>query len=67
MADIIDFSKAKESIGDHEYDDIKPIEQWDGDDWQSFWDIALEEISQRTGRDKWDLFADFMHELINAI
>ena len=69
MENIIDFNKAKEemqgfSITD-ENGDLKPMEEWNGTDWQEFIEIAMTNIGEQMGQTKWEAFASFMKTILS--
>ncbi len=73
MADIIDFNTAKEATGENEEfairqddGDLKPMEEWNGGDWEALVEVAMADIGEAMGVNKWDAFASFMHTILSV-
>ena len=69
MADnIINFGEAKEEMETfkiaNDDGDLKPMEEWSGEDWERLVEEAMESIGTQMGVSKWDAFAQFMSTIL---
>ena len=70
MADIIDFSKAKDELDENmftirdESGEMKDMMYWDASDWQELFGVFVM-ISEKSGRNPWEHFADFMQAVLS--
>ena len=45
--------------------DLKPMEEWNGEDWERLIEEAMASIGKQMGISKWDAFAQFMSTILN--
>ena len=70
MAEIINFNEKAEELTTFKITDdtgeLKPMEQWDGEDWENLIEDAMASIGEQMGISKWDAFAQFMKTILDA-
>lgn len=71
MADIINFKEArdeKEEVFAIREDDgeLKPMEEWDGQDWQELFEGPMTFMAQKANTSPWVMFAMFMSSILNG-
>ena len=73
MAEIISINKIRNEKEDEEnnvfairHDDgeLKDMTEWTGDDWKTLIDGAFAMMEAQTGIDRWDIFADFIADVL---
>ena len=70
MADIINFKEARdkeEGVFAIREDDgeLKPMEQWTGEDWETFFTGPMTAIAQQIHVSPWEVFAEFMTGILD--
>ena len=70
MADIISFNEVKDRedgvFAIREDDgELKPMEEWEGSDWKTFFEGPMASIGKMIGCSPWDVFAEFMAGILN--
>ena len=64
MAEIIDINFARQTQQEVFADDLKPMEEWTGEDWAWLIDECFDIMAQDTGKTKYDYFAEFMRTVL---
>ena len=71
MAEIIQFNQESDDLTAFKIEDdngeLKPMEEWTGDDWERLIEEAMTSIGTQMGISKWDAFAQFMKTLFETI
>ena len=68
MAEIINFAEVvNEQNAYVPEDDLKPMEEWDGKDWEGWIDGFMAALAEANGGTKWDQFAEFMKAVLSEL
>ena len=70
MADIINFREAKDKEEEifairQEDGDLKPMEEWEGKDWEALFEGPMTVMANAAGVSPWDMFAEFMSGILS--
>ena len=75
MSEIIEFEQIKRDSNEEKVvfaipqdgGDLKPMEEWNGEDWALLIDGCFGFMAAKTDRTKWDFLAEFMHTVLNSV
>lgn len=60
MVKVIEFKEKKEN------DEMIPLEEWDGECWELFFEQFCVPNAKQSGKSPWDIFANFVKVLLSG-